>query len=71
MVQKPTHHHVRFLEGSNDNQRNCTHTLMSSVSNVPSEFSVISVTFWPFCMLLEWPPLETESLASEPLSCSS
>lgn len=31
----------------------------------------MSVTFWPFCALLEWPPLETESLASEPLSCSS
>lgn len=38
---------------------------------IPSVLSVMSVTFWPFCALLEWPPLETESLASEPLSCSS
>lgn len=38
---------------------------------IPSELSVMSVTFWPFCALPEWPPLETESLASEPLSCSS
>lgn len=38
---------------------------------IPSELSVMRVTFWPFCMLLDWPPLDTESLASDPLSCSS
>lgn len=38
---------------------------------IPSELSVMRVTFWPFCALLDWPPLETQSLASEPLSCSS
>lgn len=38
---------------------------------VPSELRVIRVTFWVLWELLAWPLLDTESLASDPLSCSS
>ena len=38
---------------------------------LPSELSVMSVTFWVLWALLACPLLDTESLASEPLSCSS
>ena len=40
-------------------------------SDLPSELSVMSVTVCPFCVLDVLPLLETESLASEPLSWSS
>lgn len=42
-----------------------------SDSAVPSELRVMRVTFWVLWALLVWPLLDTESLASEPLSWSS
>lgn len=43
----------------------------SSPGDIPSEFRVMRVTLLPMLWLPGWPQLDTESLASDPLSPSS